>query len=214
MKIRYIIIIPPLLIMILLFWTMIHHKPSYKGRVIDAETKEPIAGAVAVAIYYRRPILHLPGGGSSTEFHVKEALTNENGEFTISSYTTILPLNWMEDFTRFIIYKRSYGNYPGDYPVDRINPPSNISLVAIEEYFFKKNYGKQKEIKITFGKQKGKMQKVTFGLVELPRLKTWKERRNAGLLGGMDIPESKWPLLYEMIEEEYEWLFNKKSRRR
>ncbi|MCP4614575.1 MAG: carboxypeptidase-like regulatory domain-containing protein [Planctomycetes bacterium] len=206
MKVRYIIIIPPLLIMIFIFWTMIHHKPSYKGKVIDAETKEPIAGAVAVAIYRKCPILHLPGGGSSTKFHVKEALTNKNGEFTISSYTTLLPLNWVEDSTRFIIYKRSYGNYPEN----KISPPSSLSLETKEKYFLKRNFGKQGKVKISSGKQMGKRQKVTFGLVELPLLKTLEERRKAGRLGGMDIPESKWPLLYEMIEKEYEWLRNKR----
>ncbi|MCP4614574.1 MAG: carboxypeptidase-like regulatory domain-containing protein [Planctomycetes bacterium] len=210
MKIRYIIIIPPLLVMIFIFWTMIHHKPSYKGRVIDAETKEPIAGAVAVAIYNKYPIISGPGGGSSTEFHAKEALTDENGEFTIPSYTTLLFPNSMEDTTQFIIYKRSYGNYPED----RISPPSNISWESKERYFFEKNFGKQGKVKIFSGKQRGKGLKVTFGLVELPRLKTWKERRNAGSLGGMDIPESQWILLKKMIEEEDEWLYDKRIHRR
>lgn len=32
---------------------LIYHKPEFKGMVIDAETKEPIEGAVVVAVYYK-----------------------------------------------------------------------------------------------------------------------------------------------------------------
>ena len=32
-------------------WWMVYHKPDFKGNVIDAETKEPLAGAVVVVIY-------------------------------------------------------------------------------------------------------------------------------------------------------------------
>ncbi|MBI3583826.1 MAG: hypothetical protein HY096_07745, partial [Nitrospinae bacterium] len=30
-------------------WWMVYHKPAFKGKVIDAETKKPIEGAVVVA---------------------------------------------------------------------------------------------------------------------------------------------------------------------
>ena len=30
---------------------LIYHKPAFKGKVIDAETKKPIEGAVVVVVY-------------------------------------------------------------------------------------------------------------------------------------------------------------------
>ena len=33
---------------------LIYHKPEFRGKVMDAETKEPIEGAVVVVAYSRR----------------------------------------------------------------------------------------------------------------------------------------------------------------
>ena len=38
------------------FWWMGYHKPEFHGKVIDAETKEPIEGAVVVAVYEKKSI--------------------------------------------------------------------------------------------------------------------------------------------------------------
>ncbi len=52
---------------------LIYHKPEFKGKVIDTETKEPIEGVVVVAIYQKHPIISGPGGGSSSIINIKEA---------------------------------------------------------------------------------------------------------------------------------------------
>ena len=54
---------------------------TYKGRVIDAETKQPIGGAVVVASWSGDR--GTPTGGTSRLEDVKEVLTDKNGEWTI-----------------------------------------------------------------------------------------------------------------------------------
>ncbi|MEK6683280.1 MAG: carboxypeptidase-like regulatory domain-containing protein [Nitrospirota bacterium] len=92
---------------------LIYHKPAFHGRVIDAETKEPIEGAVVVASYLKTTLG--PAHSGSSVFNVRETLTDKAGEFHIPSYTTIIqPFSWSEwsDKVTFIIYKPGYGSYP------------------------------------------------------------------------------------------------------
>ncbi len=53
---------------------------SYEGRVIDADTKEPIVGAVVLVVYYYST--NSIAGSNSYVFDGRETLTDENGEFT------------------------------------------------------------------------------------------------------------------------------------
>lgn len=90
---------------------LIYHKPALKGRVIDAETKEPIEGAVVVVVYYEGIVIFEEG----TRFlDIQEALTKSNGEFYIPPYTTLTfnPLSISSDFEINIIFKPGYGSYP------------------------------------------------------------------------------------------------------
>ena len=87
---------------------LIYHKPEFKGKVIDAETKEPIEGAVMVAMYGKHSLISGPGGGYSSVIKVKEVLTDKYGEFYFPSYTTIIQPNSIEDYVQFIIYKPEY----------------------------------------------------------------------------------------------------------
>ena len=63
-----------------------YHKPAFQGKVIDAETKEPIDGAVVVVIYKKYPIISGPGGGGESIMDIKETLTNAK-ESLISLHT-------------------------------------------------------------------------------------------------------------------------------
>jgi|SRR3990172_743478 len=54
---------------------------TFKGRVIDADTKQPIEGAVVVASWSGDR--GTPTGGTSRLEDVKEVLTDKNGEWTI-----------------------------------------------------------------------------------------------------------------------------------
>jgi hypothetical protein len=50
---------------------LIYHKSEFKGKVTDAETKQPIEGAVVVAKYFKHPIITGPAGGSASIIHIK-----------------------------------------------------------------------------------------------------------------------------------------------
>lgn len=155
------------------FWWMIYHKPAFHGKVIDAETKQPIEGAVVVVEYVKGTV-SVPEAYHST-IEVKETLTDKNGEFYIPSYTTIiqpLSVEWRAIFT---IYKPGYVDFPGHLVGEkyRLSVPfkHSMPLYAIEEYF-SRPLKKVGEIKWDIGKAT-----VTFGVVELLRLKTREERR-------------------------------------
>jgi hypothetical protein len=107
---------------------LVYRKPEFKGKVIDAASREPIKGAVVAVMYYSAPILTGPGGGSPYIIHVKESLTDENGMFLIPSYTTLIQPNSLEDRAEFIIYKPGYGSFP-EFAVKPYPP------IHLEEFF-------------------------------------------------------------------------------
>ena len=180
---------------------IIFHKPEFKGKVIGAETKTPIEGAVVVAFYYKQSIVDW-GGPSNYLTHYKEVLTDKNGEFYFPAYTTIISPNAVEYPTEFIIYKPGYGNFPNN----TMSPPTNIDRQTTENFFIVENFGKQLDVKVvdwTGGKWNYITQKVTFGLVELPLLNTYKDRLNA--IPGNEptgFGSKELPLLFKAINDE------------
>ena len=174
------------------FWWMGYHKPAFQGKVIDAETKEPIDGAVVVVIYKKYPIISGPGGGSQSIMDIKETLTNAKGEFNFPSYTTLIQPFSIEGSATFIIFKPGYGSFPNG----RIYPPMRLSLPALEDFFSGK-VGTQGEVAWEYEREK-----VTFGVVELPPLKTREERLKAITYPAGDVSSRDLPLLYKAINEE------------
>lgn len=186
------------LIIFVLFWVSVSHclgswliynKPEFKGKVIDAETKEPIQGAVVVTVYEKHSLIGGPGGGYTSVIKVKEVLTDRNGEFLITSYTTMIQPNSIEDAVDIIIYKPGYGSYPGL----QINPP----LPFDPEIFFTGEFGKLDTVRID-----NKTFTYSRGLVELPKLKTRKERLRAIPATPTDYRSKELPLLYKAMNEE------------
>ena len=180
---------------------LIYSKPEFKGKVIDAETKEPIEGAVVVAVYSKQAIRIAPESVGIT-INVKETLTDKNGNFHIPSYTTIIdPFSWSKEVT-LIIFKPSYGSFPHG----RVYPPKGMETRY--EEFFSGEIGEVKEVWITEPWKVGadhKKEKVTFGIVELPQLKTREERlkaKNSADIFGADFSTKELPLLYKAISEE------------
>jgi hypothetical protein len=183
---------------------LIYHKPEFKGRVTDAETKAPIEGAVVVVVYEKHSLISGPGGGYSSVIKVKETLTDKKGEFHFSSYTTLIQPNSVEDYARFIIYKPGYGNFSGH----RINPPIGMPLGDIETFFTKEtgSRGNVEILVIKDNKSEWKLVNITFGIAELPTLKTREQRLEAiypADISGAEINEKELPLLYKNIREEY-----------
>ena len=108
----------------------------------------------------------LPGftgaGGDTFPMKVKETLTDKKGEFYFPPYTTLIQPFSGEDLARFIIYKPGYGNFPNK----QITPIG----ISDDETFFSKGIGKTGELEGLVDR-KIAMIKVTFGTVELPKLK-------------------------------------------
>ncbi len=178
---------------------LIYHKPEFKGKVIDAETKEPIEGAAVVAIYEKHTLISGPGGGYSSVIKVKETLTDKSGDFYFPSYTTIIQPNSIEDTAEFIIYKPGYGSFP-EYQIT----PSGIAPVN-QQVFFSKEIGSKGELELWVKGEKGpelRKAKVIFGIVELPKLKTKEERLKAITYPLGDVKSKEIPLLYKAINEE------------
>jgi len=191
-------------------------KPAYRGKVIDAKTKAPIAGVVVAALYTKHTLIGLHGPDNKV-IKKKEVLTDKKGEFHFPPYVTILGPNSREWRTEFIIYKPGYAvSYSEfncgqtDFPYKkRISPPPCTSIKNEENYFLASNFGKEGEMevrtdKIIDGMWEFIKQKVIFGLVELPHLKTRKQRLraaeiNPSILGAdEDLP----PLLFKTVNEE------------
>jgi len=136
---------------------LIYRQGPFKGKVLDAESKEPIEGAVVVAQYH---IKMLTGVGYRTELiDIQEAVTDGKGEFHIPVYTTTInPLNLGEDVS-FLIWK------PGYRKVDRWGG-----------YFFVKEPGTVENLPVQTDKGY-QIQPMKLGIVELSPLKTKEERR-------------------------------------
>ncbi len=176
---------------------LIYHKPAFKGRVIDAETKEPIKGAVVVAAY-QKSTMGVPHR-YSTIIKVKETLTDKQGEFYIPSYTTLTqPLSW-SDMVTFTIYKPGYGNFPKQHII-----PSGLTPID-EEVFFTRAIGSTGKLEMWSGtgqEMRLNFTDVTFGVVELRRLQTKEERLNAMPSSPGDTTSRELPLFFKSINEE------------
>lgn len=89
-----------------------HAKGPWRGKVIDAETKQPIEGAAVVALWYKEFDLS-PAGGNKTYLDAQETVTDKNGDFEIpSKYFVSIPFIrevWPPEFT---IFKPGYGSFP------------------------------------------------------------------------------------------------------
>lgn len=175
------------------FWWMGYHKPEFKGKVIDSETKEPIEGAVVVVTYSKKVIRIAPESMSEI-VDVRETLTDKEGSFHIPSYTTIIdPFAW-ESFVSFIIFKPGYGSYPNYH----VSPPS--PGVNPEVFFSTAETGTEGEIIWV-----GEKIKVTFGIVELPKLKTREEREKAFSIPNLPLEFTCYKIknLIRLLNEEY-----------
>ncbi len=152
---------------------------DYKGKVIDADTKEPIEGAVVAAIWTRE-VKHF---NVTDEIFKKtrETLTDKNGEFSIKPYHhySLRPLSKL--WLRWVIFKPGYGSFsPGRYPRHPKVKPKGISPNGLTSKIFS-----------------------PYTVVELPKLKTRRERRKYLIdPPWTPVPVEKIPLLIGAINIE------------
>lgn len=118
-------------------WILYHDGP-YKGKVIDAETGNPLEGAAVVAIYNVMQYFMGPDAGEVFS-DVKEVVTNENGDFYIPSHTWIHLYPFAKKgTTSFLIFKPEFCVFPSPMYF-KIYPESDlkVALSTMVEFFRK-----------------------------------------------------------------------------
>ncbi len=155
----------------------------WKGKVIDAQTKEPIGGAVVLAVWEKI----YPGlaGNQSYFFDAAESVTDPEGQFFIKEFKAIniLPIVRWLDGPWFRIFKPGYTPFGNNYDYFHKyfpNSPLKVDRITLAELF-----------------KKG----VT---VELLRLKTREDRLEAISGPGpvVGVPYDKMPTLMGLINIE------------
>lgn len=76
----------------------VRYDGPYRGKVIDAETREPLEGVVVLGVWYRE--YHTPAGAVHKFYDAKETVTDKNGEFSILGLglrviTNVIPMHVM-----------------------------------------------------------------------------------------------------------------------
>jgi hypothetical protein len=173
---------------------LLFSKPEFKGRILDAETKKPIEGAVVVAVYHKHQYA-IPHGNTIV-INTREALTDEKGEFHIPSYYTIISPFSVDDTTSFIIYKPGYMSYPDLYQ----HP--NYYGNYLEDFFAREIGERAEAVKLSVNLEKMEKIIITYGIVELPSLKTKKERLRTVPSRPVGMRADDLPLLFKSINEE------------
>jgi hypothetical protein len=153
---------------------LLYHKPSYMGKIIDADTKKPIEGFPVVVRYHKR-VYGLVGSGAEV-FDIRESITDNNGIFLFKSYTTLIDPISGDDMVSFIFYKPGYSHY--HYP---LYYKSYVHMGADEEAeFFSKNFGKMGRLYFnidpTNKQSHSEWHDVIYGIIQVPKLITNEER--------------------------------------
>lgn len=109
-----------------------HHYGEYYGKVVDAETKEPLEGAVVLAEYITWQ-WGSPGGEVPSFLDAQEAVTDKNGEFKIPALKAFAfrPLNTFNHNPYFMIFKPRYKCYEGSvkfYPNYTLPVDTNVFI--------------------------------------------------------------------------------------
>jgi hypothetical protein len=145
----------------------------YRGRVIDAETKQPLEGAVVLAVWENKA----PGisGTSYSYLDSEEVLTDENGRFVVGKNPPVSSsMPWVAG-PRITIFYPGYGFYPR-YQVS----PKGSTRIHLE----------------TMEKQE-----LTFELKRL-KTRDERLKVIGGIFPGLEIPRNKIQNLIRLINIE------------
>lgn len=174
---------------------LIYHESELKGQILDIDTKQPIEGAVVVVVY-QTATPGLGAGQGSSCIDVREALTDKEGKFLIPSYTTIIqPFSWKIP-GEVIIYKAGYASLTS---LQGVRPSRFVGMEATE----REGTWRQSELKYKLRSN---------GIVELPKIETWEDRRRANSVDAGSDCRDKTTILKKLVDEEDEDL-RKKQRR-
>jgi len=106
----------------------------YYGKVIDAETKEPLEGAAALVECNTQS--YGPGGSNDNYVDAQETVTDKNSEFRIPVFTiwTFRPLQNFASYVVFTVFKPGYGDFPR-HSRSKVNSQSPKSwLLSTNDY--------------------------------------------------------------------------------
>ena len=118
-------------VVILVFLIVVIHlanTKTFRGRVIDADTKEPIEGAVVVASWYKES--WIPLGENLVKLKdVKETLTDKNGQWSIRGPSgsgvnslfygfAVAGIFYHTREPGFIIFKPGYCSWPNGFHIE------------------------------------------------------------------------------------------------
>ncbi|MBI5591266.1 MAG: carboxypeptidase regulatory-like domain-containing protein [Deltaproteobacteria bacterium] len=170
-----------------------YSKSEFRGRVIDAETKEPIEGAVIVVLYMKWEFGG-PGGGSTVPMDAKETLSDKNGDFYFPSYETMIGPLSRERVAEFIFFKPGYKSVTY---IEGKKIPDEIYLAIKKEMV-----GKDGEIKHTDRWDHLLTYKGPLGVVELQKAITREEKLRAIPSPPTDYTSKELPLFIKIINEE------------
>jgi hypothetical protein len=82
----------------------------YRGQVIDAETKAPLAGAVVVALWWRNRVY--PFHSVAEHYAVRETVTDAEGRFSLDANEVEEGAPRRTYHPEFLIFQPGYGSYP------------------------------------------------------------------------------------------------------
>ncbi len=167
----------------------IYAKPKFLGRVIDAQTQEPIVGAVVAVYYKKRPLFG--SAGPLEIIHTDEVITDKRGQFVIQPFRQTIGPFALTDAAEFIVYKPGYESYPNMFEL-RINP---------EIFFSTEKVGVK-----GFSRENDHMVPFTYGVLELRPLETPRERIHAIPALPDGISENDFPELRRLIRQERRYL--------
>lgn len=146
-------------------WVVFHER-AFKGKVVDAETGEPIEGAVVVAKYYKTDVNFWDWGTDVMD--VQEAMSGSDGIFNVPSFTTLIHPFSYGTKSEFLIWKPGY-----------------VPLLVQDSYIFTREIGTI-EGRMDYIKGRGMVSVPTkMGIAELRKAKTWKQRREAHIDAGI-----------------------------
>jgi hypothetical protein len=115
---------------------LIYPSGTYSGRVVDADTGQPIAGAAVIAAWTRDiPVApHM----AEQDWDAYETVSNANGEFTIPHRTHFTWFGWIEEPTLIAFYPPFAPGYLGEGDRADQGPPGAPLTIRLKRLTDKK----------------------------------------------------------------------------
>lgn len=98
--------------------------PPFHGQVIDAETNEPLGGAIIVVVW--RKTVRLSMEGRQVLHEVAEAVTDAEGRFSVEDNPSwnLNPLTQLDPYPEIGIFHPGYAAFPGSWDSIRVRKQS------------------------------------------------------------------------------------------